>query len=214
MITFGIYCFTGLVNLVCALFFKETLRIITKCCLMPALLLFYIVAAGENVFFPVIAAIIFSWAGDVFLVKKEKPLFFRLGLAAFLIGHIFYIIAFIILAGSINNLTLIISVGIAIPVTIILLKMLNAPKPMKIPVAVYAIVIMLMSIFALQLMLAKPGFSGILVFASSIVFLFSDSFMAYLLFNGKPKHFNFITMLPYIIAQGGIIMGLALGFGI
>jgi len=37
--------------------------------------------------------------------------------------------------------------------------------------------------------------------------------MAYLLFNGKPKYFNLITMIPYIIAQGGIIMGLVLGFG-
>jgi hypothetical protein len=32
-----------------------------------------------------------------------------------------------------------------------------------------------------------------------------DTFMAYHLFHGKPKYFNFLTMIPYIIAQGGII---------
>jgi uncharacterized membrane protein YhhN len=176
---------------------------------MPALLVFYLLG-GERVFYPVIAALIFCWAGDILLIYKDKQIFFKLGLAAFLIGHVFYISAFLTLAGSVNNLALIISVAIAIPVTLSILKLLKAPKPMKIPVAVYAVVIMLMSISALQLMLARPGFSGPLVFAGSIVFLFSDTFMAYLLFNGKPKHFNFITMLPYIIAQGGIIMGLAL----
>jgi hypothetical protein len=66
---------------------------------------------------------------------------------------------------------------------------------------------------ALQLMIARLDFAGILIFAASVVYLFSDTFMAYLLFHGKPKHFNVITMIPYIIAQGGIVMGLVLGFG-
>jgi len=72
---------------------------------------------------------------------------------------------------------------------------------------------MLMSMAALQLMLSWPFFPAILIFAASIIYIYSDSSMAYLLFNKKPKHFNVITMIPYIIAQGGIIMGLVLGFG-
>jgi uncharacterized membrane protein YhhN len=179
---------------------------------MPALLVFYILGA-ERILFPVIAALVFSWAGDILLINKDKQIFFKLGLAAFLISHIFYIIAFLVLAGSVNNLALIISVIIAVPLGLVILKLLNASPPMKIPVAAYAVVIILMSMAALQLMLARPGFEGILVFAASVIYLFSDTFMAYLLFHGKPRHFNFITMIPYIIAQGGIIMGLVLGFG-
>ncbi|MCL1928596.1 MAG: lysoplasmalogenase [Treponema sp.] len=210
MITFGIYCLTGIVNLVSAFFFKEGLRKISKCCLMPVLLVFYLFEA-EQILFLVIAALVFSWAGDIFLINKDKPLFFRLGLAAFLISHIFYSVAFLTLAGMINNLALIFSVIIAVPMGLAMLKLLNASPPMKIPVTAYAVFIILMSLSALQLMLARPGLPGILVFSASVIYLFSDTFMAYLLFHGKPKHFNLITMIPYIIAQGGIIMGLVLG---
>ena len=212
MITFGIYCAVGIVNLASAFFFKEGLRKISKCCLMPALLVFYILGV-ERILFPVIAAIVLSWAGDILLINKDKPVFFKSGLVAFLVSHIFYIIAFLVLAGSVNIMALIISMVIAIPVTLAILKLLNASPSMKIPVAAYAVVIMLMSIAALQLMLARPDCAGILIFAASVVYLFSDTYMAYLLFHGKPRHFNVITMIPYIIAQGGIIMGLVLGFG-
>jgi len=212
MITFGIYCLTAVINLVSALLFKETLRKITKCCLMPALLVFYIFNAGQ-IDFLVIAALVFSCAGDVLLINKDKQVFFRLGLAAFLLSHVFYIIAFLTKAGSLNITVLIISAVTAVPVVLVLLKLLNASPQMRIPVIVYAIVIVVMSLCALQLMLAYPVFAGILIFAASLVYIFSDTFMAYLLFNGKPKYFNFITMLPYIIAQGGIIIGLVTGFG-
>jgi len=177
---------------------------------MPALLVYYIIGVGVgNINFLIPAAIIFSWGGDALLINKDKPIFFKLGLASFLISHIFYIIAFLgMAAGRLNYLALIISAVVAIPVIIFILKLVKAPKPMKIPVAAYAIVIMLMSMAALQLMLASGfNFAGILIFAASVVFIFSDSFMAYLLFNGKPKHYNVITMIPYIIAQAGIIMG-------
>jgi uncharacterized membrane protein YhhN len=176
---------------------------------MPALLVFYLLGA-EQIHFLIIAAIIFSWAGDIFLINKDIQIFFKLGLAAFLVSQIFYIIAFRVLAGSVNFSALIISAVIAVPVGFFILKLLNASPPMKVPVAAYAVVIILMSMAALQLMLAQPNFSGILIFAASMVYLFSDTYMAYLLFHGKPKYFNVITMTPYIIAQGGIIMGLVL----
>jgi len=211
MLVFGIYCLVAIVNLVSAFFFKEALRKVTKCLLMAALLGFYLLQTTD-INFTVVAAIIFSWAGDVLLLQKEKPLFFRLGLVAFLTSHVFYIIAFLYLAESLNYTALAISAVVVIPLTIVILKKLNAPKPMRIPVAAYAIVIMLMSMAALQLMCAWPYLPAILVFVASIVFIYSDSSMAYLLFNKTPKYFNVVTMIPYIIAQGGIIMGLVLGF--
>jgi len=180
---------------------------------MPALFAFYLLET-ERVFFPVAAALFFSWAGDILLINKDKQFFFKTGLAAFLVSHLFYSIAFLALAGSVKIPALIVSVVIAVPLTVVILKTVNARAPMKIPVTAYAIVIMLMSMSALQFMFADLSFAGILVFAASVVFLFSDTFMAYLLFNGKPKYFNFITMIPYIIAQGGIIMGLVLAAAI
>jgi len=217
MVTFVIYCAIGIINLASAFFFKEGIRKFSKICLMPALLVFYLLGTDQTLF-PVIAALLFSWAGDILLINKDKQIFFKSGLAAFLVSHIFYIIAFVFLAGRINMPALVISAVIAVPVTLVILKMLNASPPMKIPVAAYAVVIMLMSIAALQLMLAGLSFAGhnqmpgIFIFAASLVYLFSDTCMAYLLFHGKPRYFNVITMIPYIIAQGGIVMGLVLGW--
>ena len=209
MISFGIYCVTGIVNLASAFFFKEGLRKISKICLMPALFVFYLLGA-DRILFLGIAALFFSWAGDILLINKDKQIFFKLGLAAFLVSHVFYIIAFLTLAGNVNIPALIISALVAIPMGLVILTLLNASPPMKIPVAAYAVVIILMSMSALQLMVVRLDFAGILIFAASLVYLFSDTFMAYLLFHGKPKYFNFITMIPYIIAQGGIIFGLVL----
>ena len=211
MLIFGIYCVTAIVNLASAVFFAEGVRKISKCCLMPALLVFYLLNT-EQVLVPVIAAIIFSWGGDILLINKDKPLFFKLGLGAFLLSHVFYAAAFLVLAGSINIQVLIISGVIAVPLGWAMLKLLNAPAPMKIPVSAYAIIILLMSMSALQLMLARPDYGGNIIFAASIVYLFSDTFMAYLLFNGKPKYFNLITMIPYILAQGGIVIGLCVNY--
>ncbi|MET0393775.1 MAG: lysoplasmalogenase family protein, partial [Chitinophagaceae bacterium] len=43
----------------------------------------------------IVAALFFSWAGDILLLFQEKnSLFFLLGLAAFLLAHIFYIVFF------------------------------------------------------------------------------------------------------------------------
>jgi uncharacterized membrane protein YhhN len=211
MTTLVIYGAIGIINLYSAFFFKEGIRKISKCCLMPALLIFYLLGT-EIILIPVIAALIFSWAGDIFLINKDKQIFFKLGLAAFLVSHIFYIIAFLSLAKTINIIALVISLVIAVPLGLVILKTLNASPPMKVPVAVYAVAIILMSISALQLLLSHPGFPETIVFLASIIYIFSDTFMAYLLFHGKPKYFNFITMIPYIIAQGGIIAGLVLIF--
>jgi len=211
MIAFGAYILVGIVNLVSAFYFKESLRKTTKCLLMPTLLVFYLLQAGQ-VHFAIVAAIVFSWAGDALLLLKEKPLFFRLGLAAFLLSHVFYITAFLTYAGSLNYLALAISAVVAFPVTRTILKKLDAPKPMKTPVAAYATVIILMSMAALQLMLAWPALSTVLIFSASLIYIYSDSYMAYLLFHEQPKYFNLITMIPYIIAQSGIILGLVLAF--
>jgi uncharacterized membrane protein YhhN len=206
----GAYIVTGLINLTSAAFFWELPRKISKAALMPVLLIFYLFSAGVEPLISVIAALFFSWAGDVLLIKKDDPRFFKLGLAAFLVSHIFYIITFLFLAGSLHLIALIVSVVIAVPMGFLILKLLNPAKAMKIPVTAYAVVIEAMSLAALQLMLARFNGPTMLVFAGSLAYIFADSFMAYFSFNGKPKYFNLITMLPYIIVQGCIVSGLVL----
>ena len=70
---------------------------VTKVLLMP-LLLGHVIALPNRKFIGfnlLVIAILFCWAGDVLLMFTENnELFFLLGLASFLIGHIFYMLTF------------------------------------------------------------------------------------------------------------------------
>ena len=74
-----------------------------KFCLMPLLLLFYLMSCrfgwpltgmirSQDISWLIILALISGWAGDTLL--EVSPKLFPAGLGAFLLGHIFYIIAF------------------------------------------------------------------------------------------------------------------------
>ena len=76
---------------------QQTLHFIAKPLLIPVLLLllFFTKSAvpGKNL---LLAGLLFSWMGDLFLLFEYKnKLFFIFGLASFLTTHIFYIINFL-----------------------------------------------------------------------------------------------------------------------
>ena len=202
------YALVGAINLASAIRFMEGLRKLTKIALMPVLLLFYFISVAE-ILAVVIIAIVFSWLGDIFLIRKDEPKFFRLGLVAFLLSHVFYIVALVSITIGFHIPALIISIVAALIIEVILPKVIKPPKAMRIPVIIYGAVILAMCVFALQYMISNITPGSILIFAGSIVFVFSDSLMSYLAFREKPKYFNAITMLPYILAQGFIVFGLA-----
>ena len=207
-IILGVYALAGLVHEISAIRFWEAIRKITKAVLMPILLVFYLLTT-HNVLAAALAAIILSWTGDIFLIRKDEPKFFRLGLLAFLLSHVFYIISLIIITHGLKFPALIASIAVALAAELLLPKIINPPKAMRGAVIVYGIVILAMSVCALQYMLSSLSVSSIMIFSGSIVFIFSDTLMTYLSFGKKPKYFNAITMLPYIIAQGLIVFGLA-----
>ncbi|MFM6924030.1 MAG: lysoplasmalogenase, partial [Ferruginibacter sp.] len=76
---------------------QPTLHFIAKPLLIPALLLLLFFTRssvpGKNL---LLAGLLFSWAGDLFLLFEYKnKLFFIFGLASFLTTHIFYIVYFL-----------------------------------------------------------------------------------------------------------------------
>jgi len=207
-IILGVYALIGVIHEASAIRFWEVMRKLTKAALMPVLLIYYIVTAS-NFLAVALIAIIFSWLGDIFLIRKDEPKFFRLGLVAFLLSHVFYIVTLVLLTHGLHIPALIASIGAALVVELLLPKIINPPKAMRGAVIVYGLVLLTMSIYALQYMLSGFSLFSVLLFAGSIVFIFSDTLMTYLAFGKKPKYFNAITMLPYIIAQGLIIFGLS-----
>ena len=75
----------------------DLLRFITKPLLMIFLLVYFLGLSGssKNNRQWIIAALFFSWLGDIFLMNKGDD-FFMAGLAAFLVAHLCYIVFFIL----------------------------------------------------------------------------------------------------------------------
>ena len=204
----GVYALVGAINEASAIRFWGAARKLTKAALMPVLLIYYGVAAQHFLAVAVIA-IALSWLGDILLIRKDEPKFFRLGMVAFLLSHVFYTIALIAMTRGLHVPVLIGSIVVALVAEVFLPKLINPPKAMRGAIIVYGVVILTMSVCALQYMLSNPSLGSVLLFAGSIIFIFSDVLMTYLAFGRKPKYFDAITMAPYIIAQGLIVFGLA-----
>jgi uncharacterized membrane protein YhhN len=186
---------------------KRKLQIVTKICLLPLLAAVYALGA-KDFFAPVLLALIFGWGGDVFLLKISDIRFFRLGLASFLLGHLCYIPSFAYYTETWNFPAFIISAAAAVPLGFIIHSIIRPAKEMNIPAAAYEIIIMLMSLFALQMLLSRRDGPSLAIFAGSLCFLISDAILAYFTFRTKPRYGDFFVMLTYIAAQSGIIWGM------
>ncbi|MCL2179693.1 MAG: lysoplasmalogenase [Treponema sp.] len=185
-------------------FKPSLLQFVLKGLLMPLVLCIYISGAG-GIFWPIVLALIFAWIGDVLLLKITNILWFKLGLASFLVGHLFYIIA---MSGYIlppNVPVLVISTVVASAFMVVVYKVTKPGKPMRVPVIAYEFIIMLMFLSALQLVLVQNNVFGILVFIGSICFVASDTMLALRTFR-KVKIY-FAVMATYIAAQLFITLG-------
>ncbi len=90
---------------------------------------------------------IFAMAGDLLLIPKSEN-FFKAGVAAFLLGHVFYLMAFVRV--GLDAMALIIAVSCLLVVQRIVLRWLmpHVPSGMKAPILAYVQVISLMTLFA------------------------------------------------------------------
>jgi len=202
--------FVSLIYLITLFFKPSVFQYVLKGFLAPLILAVYLTGA-KIILLPIILALVFAWIGDVLLIKISNLLCFRLGLASFLIGHIFYIIAMSGYNQPFNIPVLMISAAVAVVLGIIIYKMIKPSKEMRIPVITYEVIILLMALSALQLFL-QHGFSaetgsmfGILVLAGSISFVASDTSLALVTFQKKPLYG--FCMATYIAAQLLITLG-------
>ena len=207
LIIFGV---VSLVYLITLRFKPGLLQFILKGCLMPLVLTVYITSVGTgNIYWPVVFALIFAWAGDVLLVRITNILWFKLGLACFLIGHIFYCIAMYAYILPFNIPVLLISAAVACCSGVIIFKIVKPGKQMKIPVIAYETIILIMAIFALQVFLSQfienGKIFGLLIFIGSLCFVASDTMLALRTFRRVKIYFA--VMITYIAAQLLITLG-------
>ena len=191
---------------------NETIRYVSKLLLMPLLVVFFL-ASTKTFFSPlkkwIVLALVFSWAGDVLLMfEPQNSKFFIVGLTAFLIAHIFYIVFYENIL-RIENLKK--NYWLFIPVLIYYVALVYLLSPhlggMKLPVRVYGIVISYMLIQALQTGRINDRHAALLMICGAALFITSDSLLAINKFYGSFQYAGIAVMLTYGIAQLLITLG-------
>lgn len=165
----------------------------------------------------IFSGFIFAWLGDVLLMFNNNDLFV-FGLAAFLICHILYIVAFVKNIRSSHHKPSIINRFVMALLPLFYLVVLytymypyiansEVNKPFLIPVTVYAITIVTMSLFALWRIGVSNRTSVIFIIIGAFVFMFSDSLIALNKFVSPFMHANLFIMFTYCSAQLCIALG-------
>ena len=159
-----------------------------------------------------IRALFFCWVGD-FVLMFNGELYFMIGLVAFLIGHVFYIFTFRqFVQQEQSTLLPTQKLRYTFPVflagTGLIVVLYPSLGALKIPVIIYATVLMVMVSTALMRYGRTNTRSFILVFAGAISFMLSDSLLALNKFRMPIEFASFYIMSMYILAQFLIVKGL------
>lgn len=191
----------------------EGFDIYMKPILLPILMGAVILSESFSTKKILLTALTFSWIGDIILLFTDRgELYFIFGLVAFLISHLVYIALFSKQQNTrTNDNKALFLIGVlAILAYFVFMIDTLFPKlgPLKIPVLVYAIVITTMLFFAFKgsLKWAIPANNYILI--GAIIFVSSDSILAFNKFYAPIEHTSFYIMATYCLAQYLIVAGI------
>ena len=185
--------------------------------LKPFLLPILVIAVASSAHFAtkkiLITALTFSWIGDVILLFADKgEIYFILGLVAFLVSHVFYIVLFSkqAISKTIKNK---ISFGAGIGLIVIYFLMMIstlAPKlgSLTVPVVIYAVVISTMLFYALKGSFQWNTIPYQSVLIGAVFFISSDSILAFNKFDQPIPYASFLIMITYLAAQFCIVWGI------
>lgn len=202
-----VYIINYILNIVFGVKKQRTGSFITKTLLTPILLMIYL-AGDKEPELPVIFALCFCFLGDLFL---EYPNFFIPGLLTFLVGHIFYGISFLSDIGVGSQLPwwlfLFAIVYIAYG-TIFLTRLSVADLKRRVAVSIYCGIILIVSFLSLLRAGSVTDYSFLMVLMGTLLFIISDSILAYNRFQKRSRYGGVWVMATYGAAQLMIILGL------
>ncbi len=197
---------------------NSLLQYISKPLLMPVLMIYLLAVSstGTGLRKWALAALFFSWAGDVLLMFQERSSdYFLFGLSAFLLAHVFYIVFFSGIKsreGIKWKPVLFIPVIIYYAILIILLNPSLAAADMQMPVIIYGLVISLMLVLALHMLYSRNKEAGKLMATGAALFVLSDSLLAVNKFYHPFSYAGTAVMLTYGLAQYQLISGVYVYF--
>jgi len=209
-ILFAIAC---VVQLFALLMHIPFLMFASKPLMMPALALWFASEAKTNRYVSGawLSGLVCSTIGDILLMfNSGGEIFFVLGLAAFLMGHLFYISAmWRILKGKTGFLRQK-PLWALLPLAYLafLLRILwpGVPEGLQFPVAAYGIVITAMALSVLQLRTHISAAIFRIMMLGALLFVLSDSLLALDKFAGVPA-VPLAIMATYIFGQALLTLG-------
>lgn len=216
-----LFAFFSLINLAAVGFDLEWLNFITKPFLVSSLAAWYYLSIKGNwgnINSMFLLGLCFSVLGDSLLmfVETKGEIFFLLGLGSFLITHLCYIIAFAIFP-SLKLGTLSTNKMLAIPFLAALIGVLSFLWPdlgsFRLPVLLYAIVIIAMSAFCFNMKNRIPYSVFLSLFVGAILFVISDLTIAIVKFkfeNVPPALSGLAIMMTYLLGQFSLTNGMIL----
>lgn len=209
-----LYLFIFLIQLYAEYNTNNTLRILSKPLIVIVLLCWIYSSTRLSTSFhkSIFSGLIFAWIGDILLMLQSgNSSFFISGLIAFLICHIFYIRAFTLdylLAPKQKNPYFIIGIIVfAIFCAALFIYLEPHLGAMQVPVLIYAIIISIMAMMAVSRFGRVNLFSFEIIFYGAVLFLFSDSMLAYNKFVAPLPNAGLVIMASYMLAQYLIVLG-------
>lgn len=155
-------------------------------------------AFGGRYGWAILTGLLFSLAGDVFLMLPEDR--FREGLAAFLLAHLCYLIAFTagtpFLAAGLPFLCWLV-------LGAVLLRFLwpGIPPGLRLPVVVYVLTLLCMAAQANTRVIRMPSASSVLASAGAALFVLSDGLLALDRFRRRFRSARALVQITYFVAQ-------------
>ncbi|MDB5201236.1 MAG: lysoplasmalogenase [Ferruginibacter sp.] len=198
-------------DLVAVLLHSNEGHALLKPLLMPLLIVNVISVKASREKIYVLAALLLSFLGDVFLIfEQQHPLFFIFGLVSFLLAHIFYILFFLGVGDSSVSLLKQFP-WIILLVFIYDLALLYLLFPslggLKIPVTAYAVILSCMLLAALHSFNKIALRAGRFLVTGAAMFVLSDSLLAIQKFYSPFLLSGFFIMATYCLAQYFIVKG-------
>ena len=202
-----IFAFVAIAVVIATLFDIPALYMVAKPLLMITLLLHFVSASKG---YPawrgyVMAALVFSWGGDVLLMKDGM---FIPGLVSFLVAHVLYIISYQQTGASDGVLKPLDIIKFMLFGIVLIWVLYPGLGDLLIPVILYALTLLFMGIWAHKRRGATTAASFVMVSSGAMLFVLSDSLIAINKFVIEVPAERFFIMSIYIVAQYLIIQGL------
>lgn len=209
------FALVSLLNMIGVAMENKGLIYLTKPLLMPLLALWLTM---ETLNQPprflkkmVFAGLAFGTMGDILLLNGDQPLFFMLGLIAFLFNHLSYIGGFSSVSnfdkGYLRQQPSWVLPFVLFPAGLLWWLWDGIPDPMKLPVGIYASVITVMALSVVNLRGHVVLATYRVMTAGALLFMLSDSILAAGRFGSAIPASGIFIMATYIAGQFLIVKG-------